>query len=59
VLTGKKPREFNLEKRLNEDADDKPKINIERLPRKKVRPIWWTLLLFVIVLYLFFFLKKF
>ncbi len=59
MLTGKKSREFNLEERLKKESEEKPKINIERLPRKKVRPIWWTIMVFAIILYLFFFLKKF
>ena len=59
MLAGKKPREFNLEERLKKESQDIPKINIERLPKKKVRPIWWTIIVFAIVLYLFFFLKKF
>ncbi|MBN1409067.1 MAG: hypothetical protein JW956_14805, partial [Calditrichaceae bacterium] len=59
LLSGKKPREFNLEERLKKVSEDKHKIKIERLPRKRVRPIWWTIILLAIILYLFFFLKKF
>lgn len=59
MLTQKKTREFNLEERLNRESRNKIKINIERLPKKKLRPIWWTIGLFLVILYLFYFLKQF
>ncbi|APF18914.1 hypothetical protein Calab_3270 [Caldithrix abyssi DSM 13497] len=52
----RKHKEFDLESRLH--AKDKKRIQFERLPRRKVRSLWWTLIVFLIVLYLYFYLKK-
>ncbi len=55
----KKHKEFNLQRRLHPDKKEKYNIKFERLPRRKVRSLWWTIAVFLIVLYLYFYLKKF
>ncbi|NOX89229.1 MAG: hypothetical protein GXO77_09385 [Calditrichaeota bacterium] len=55
----KKYREFDLESRLHPERLKKKRIEFERLPRRRVKPLWWTLIVFAIVLYLYFLLKKF
>ena len=51
----KKYRTFNLQARLHPASG----IHFDRLPRKKVKPFWWSLLIFVIVLLLYLYLQKF
>ncbi len=55
----KRHREFNLEARLHPERATKKRIEFERLPRRKVKPLWWTIAVFIAVLYIYFYLKKF
>lgn len=55
----KKHRQLDLEARLKERRSDERKIKFDRLPRKGVRPLWWSLFLFVVILFLFLYLQKF
>jgi len=54
-----KRRKLDLEGRLNRSEANENKIKFDRLPRKKVKPFWWLLAMFLVVLYLLYFLKKF
>ncbi len=54
----KKHKEFNLSERLHPEKGKTRRIKFERLPRRKVRSLWWTIAVFLIVLYLFFYLKR-
>ena len=52
----RKYRSFDISERLHGQKESG--IHFERLPRRKVRPFWWTLVVFLIVLYLYFYLKR-
>jgi hypothetical protein len=54
----KKKKSFNLQARLDKRRDGKRNIEFDRLPRKKVKPLWWSVLLFIIVASLFLYLGK-
>ena len=55
----KKHREFNIEERLHPEKNKK-RIEFGRLlPRRKVKPLWWTIAVFIIVLYLYFYLRHY
>ena len=54
----KKHKEFNLSERLHSKKEKERRIKFERLPRRKVRSLWWTIAVFLIVLYLYFYLKR-
>jgi hypothetical protein len=51
-------RELDLEGRLNYQDTNKNSIKFDRLPRKKMRPIWWRIGMIFAVLYLLYFLKN-
>lgn len=51
--------EGSLASRRQDDGGEKRRIKFDRLPRRKVKPIWWLVAVFLIVIYLFFFLKEF
>jgi len=53
-----KRRKLDLEGRLYHREADKNKIEFDRLPRKKMKPIWWLIAMFIVVLYLLYFLKN-
>lgn len=55
-IFGKKYRTFDLQSRLHPRTGG---IHFDRLPRKKVKPLWWSLAVFIIVLLLYYYLQKF
>ncbi len=55
----KKHRTFNIEERLHPERFKKKRIEFERLPRRKVKPLWWTIAVFLVVLYLYFYLRQY
>ncbi len=57
VFNLKKHRDFDLSYRLHGKKKDAKRIEFDRLPRKKVRPIWWYFLLFVLVYALYQYLR--
>ena len=56
-LFQKKYRTFDLESKLHKDKQKR--IEFDRLPRKKVKPFWWSLTIFIIVVALFYYLQRF
>ena len=58
----RKYRRFDLQKRLGEfstlKSDNDNKIKFARLPKKKIRSVWWLVIFFIFVLYFFFYLKN-
>jgi len=56
----KKHRQFDLQRRLGDYSHLKPenekRIKFARLPKKRVRPIWWSIVAFAAVLYFFIYL---
>lgn len=57
VFNLKKHRDFDLSSRLHGTKNDAKRIEFDRLPRKRVRPIWWYFLIFVLVYALYQYLR--
>jgi len=55
----KKRRTFNISDRLHPKPVGQREIKFDRLPKKKLRPIWRLIFIFVIVLWTFFYLRRF
>jgi len=55
----RKHRTFDLQERLGHSIDNKRRIEFDRLPRKKVKPLWWVVMVFLIVLALYYYLFRF
>lgn len=55
----KKHRSFNLSARLGHEQDNEKRIVFDRLPRKKMRSIWWYLFIFILSLVLYHYLLRF
>jgi len=59
----KKHRQFDLQRRLGDyshikTVDDK-RIEFKRLPRKRIKSIWWSVVAFAVLLYFFFYLANY
>ena len=54
----KKHRQFDLQSRLGDYSYVRPesdkRIKFARLPKKRVKSIWWSIIAFAAVLYFFF-----
>jgi len=50
---------FNFGEQASGKYDDKKRIKIERLPRRKIKPLWWTACLFLLVLIFYYYLSKY
>ena len=60
MLTGRKHRTFDLQARLaKEHGSEKPRIKFDRLPRRKVKPMWWSFIIFVLIIIVYFYLRGF
>ncbi len=60
MLERRKHRTFDLQARLDKERGKKEKrIQFDRLPRKKVRPFWWSVIVFLLVIIAYIYLQKF
>ncbi len=55
----RKKRAFDISERLHPKPAGQRRIKFERLPRKKLKPVWWLVILFLAVLYALLFLKRY
>ena len=55
----KKHRTFNLGARLGHDQEDEKRIVFDRLPRKRMRSVWWDMFIFILSLVLYYYLMRF
>ena len=52
-------RKFDISSKLEEKRDGKFHFSrLAKRPRKALRPLWWTLVMFLLVCFLFFYLKR-
>lgn len=55
----KKHRTFNLSARLGHEQKEDKRIEFDRLPRKKMRSVWWYLFIFILSFVLYYYLRRF
>jgi hypothetical protein len=51
-------RQLDLAGRLNYHETKGNRIKFDRMPRKKMKPLWWRIGMILAVLYLLYFLKN-
>ena len=59
----KKNRQFDLQSRLGSYSYLKPegneRIKFARLPKRKIKSVWWTVVIFGVLLYFFFYMSNY
>lgn len=55
----KKHRTFDLGARLGHEQEKEKRIKFDRLPRKKVRSIWYYLFIFILSFVMYYYLTRY